>query len=150
MADASGFFVGLFGIANLAAGIADRHADSAPETDYTRKNEHSADKQQGAEPASRPSPIHLKALIKLPCADAGQRKISFRTPRTPRRVSCAATATPPAPAGRPRSPSKPPTADGSGIPTNRRARSRARGAGSLPSAGPAPFRAAAAPARNHA
>jgi len=28
MADVSGFFVGLFGIANLAAGIADRHADS--------------------------------------------------------------------------------------------------------------------------
>jgi hypothetical protein len=65
MADASGFFVGLFGIANLAAGIADRHADSASETDYTRKNNHSAHKRQGAEPMSRPSPIHLIALINL-------------------------------------------------------------------------------------
>src|SRR6185436_2851648 len=50
---------GLFGTANLAAGISYRHADSAPRTDYTRKNDHPLRKRQGAEPWSRPSPIRL-------------------------------------------------------------------------------------------
>jgi hypothetical protein len=47
------------GRANLAAGTSDRHADSASHNDYTRKNDHPLRKRQGAEPASRPSPISL-------------------------------------------------------------------------------------------
>jgi hypothetical protein len=55
MADVSG----LLGNANLAAEIADRHADSASPADYTRKNDHPPRKRQGAELAFRPSPIRL-------------------------------------------------------------------------------------------